>query len=616
MKIQLSLILFSALILYYCFSIKTTVFASNQFIENFSEDKNGDFPSQWVLGLNNCQYNGSSANWTVINGKVNIKSDNSCATDIYPSDTAWGNIGNNYTVEFDMDLVSGVDHNFIFKKNGTDYSNWNEIHIAVPDTLTIDTINPVITYNGNFALGSTQHFKIEVIENKIKVFLNNGVTPIMDTIDSKSSFPGRIALASRPAGGLSETYFSNIVVSSIDVSTPTPTPTPSPLPVPLLKQTDPQWRSNVYNGANNWAVPASYDTIGDWGCAMTSAAMVLNYYGINKLPDGTILNPGTLNIWLKNNNGYADGINNGYLVPGAITALSKQAKAINNITEFDMLEAHVIPNFDFNQLANDINNSHPEVIGVNGNSHFVAATGVNGNTFFINDPYFKRTLLTDYGNTFASLTEYSPAHSDGSYIMAIGTNNIDYILQNSNGDTIGNQFIQNPIIDPITGNTSGNSSLNDFFLKPDLGNYFILVTDPGSDPQNYRLNLYLYDKNANLTLKKIQGIISSGKQDSIKIQFDHDNANNTKADRIITFDSLLQDITQAENLSMISHKARVSLRNYANKAKKDSLFGRKNFVKLDLDLLLLYLKIYKAHGVMDMAFTILSNDAKYLEARL
>jgi hypothetical protein len=200
--------------------------------------------------------------------------------------------------------------------------------------------------------------------------------------------------------------------------------------------------------------------------------------------------------------------------------------------------------------------------------------------------------------------------------MAIGTNNISYTLQNNNGDTIGDQFIQNPIIDPKTGNPGGNPSLNDFFRKPPSGNYTVTITDPGKDPQNYKLDLYLYDKDANMALKKIQGIISSGKQDNVNIKFDHDSVNNTQADRVVTFKSLLQDITDAENLLTITHRAGVSLRNYANKAQNDNLAVRKKFVKLDLDLLLLYLKIYKGHGVSDTAFTILSNDAKYLEEHL
>ena len=88
--------------------------------------------------------------------------------------------------------------------------------------------------------------------------------------------------------------------------------------------------SQTYDGANYWSPLAK--TIKNWGCALTTYAMVLNYFGINKLPDGAILDPGSLNNWLKKNNGYIDGKNTGYLNPLALSSLSKQAKKINKTT--------------------------------------------------------------------------------------------------------------------------------------------------------------------------------------------------------------------------------------------------------------------------------------------
>ncbi len=113
--------------------------------------------------------------------------------------------------------------------------------------------------------------------------------------------------------------------TSTPTITPTPTPTATPTPTPiilsvsLIKQTDKPWESHVYDGANFWS--PKNPTISDWGCALTADAMILKYYGINKLPNGTPLDPGTLNTWLKNNHGYDDGINNGYLLPTAISYL-------------------------------------------------------------------------------------------------------------------------------------------------------------------------------------------------------------------------------------------------------------------------------------------------------
>ena len=68
------------------------------------------------------------------------------------------------------------------------------------------------------------------------------------------------------------------------------------LPVPLFKQTDSRWSGDPMideNGVNQ-------GTVGVYGCAMSSAAMVAAYYGTNT-------DPGQLDTWLNNNSGYESG---------------------------------------------------------------------------------------------------------------------------------------------------------------------------------------------------------------------------------------------------------------------------------------------------------------------
>lgn len=183
------------------------------------------------------------------------------------------------------------------------------------------------------------------------------------------------------------------------------------LQVPLLKQTNPSWKTHEYDTAHLWS--PTDQSIGSWGCALTSATMVLQYYGVNKLPDGTALNPDSLNTWLKNHHGYDDGVNSGYLLPQAISQLSYLAKNINNITAFDGLEAQIIQTSDINQVRTDLQNNQPDILGVNNDSHYVVATGASDNTLAINDPYYPRTTLADgYNNTFHDITHYSPSHTD------------------------------------------------------------------------------------------------------------------------------------------------------------------------------------------------------------
>jgi hypothetical protein len=65
-----------------------------------------------------------------------------------------------------------------------------------------------------------------------------------------------------------------------------------PVNVPRFYQTDSRWSSQQLGTCNT--------TIGAEGCAITATAMVFSYYGVTT-------DPGLLNTWLKNNQGYDQG---------------------------------------------------------------------------------------------------------------------------------------------------------------------------------------------------------------------------------------------------------------------------------------------------------------------
>ena len=97
--------------------------------------------------------------------------------------------------------------------------------------------------------------------------------------------------------------------------------------VPYFNQNDLPWGPTEYD--NTLQLGLTDPTINRWGCVVTSAAMVLNYHNIKKMPDGTNLDPGSLNVWLKNNNGYAIGHNNmdgwySYLKFPSVSTLTKR----------------------------------------------------------------------------------------------------------------------------------------------------------------------------------------------------------------------------------------------------------------------------------------------------
>lgn len=269
------------------------------------------------------------------------------------------------------------------------------------------------------------------------------------------------------------------------------------LDISLIKQTSEPWQSQEYDSAISWN-PASF-TINSWGCALTSAAMVLKYHGINLLPDGTSLDPGSLNTWLKNqSDGY---INTGWINWLAISRLSKLAKTINNITTFDALEYSRIQEEDKTQLTADLDSGQPVILEEPG--HFIVAKGINGNTFDINDPFYDRSTLNDgYSNTFLTMGRYTPSFTNLSYLMLVSDPNVDLIISSASGQVTS--YLQNGITNPITNQTTTSSK---FLLisKPVDGNYSVSVSTSSASAQSFSLKVYEYTTNGIPTINTFTG---------------------------------------------------------------------------------------------------------------
>ncbi len=478
-----------------------SVYATSKVFKDDFDDGNAD---GWIVPRNTCFFNGSPSQWQVINGKVGTKiNGGGCITELVPNDILWNNIGDNYSFEFDMDLVSGTDHNFGFR-NTDPTKLYYGIHTSAPNSMILQLVGNSNIYQntvylpGEFSNGQTIHFKIDVIGEHIKIY--KGIPPqlILDYPDAGGLAPtGKIVLqASAGSDPSSETYFDNIVVTSINPD----------LNIPSLKQTSEPWQGLTYDTANIWT--SANSTINLWGCALTSVTMVLQYYGITKLVDGTVLNPGTLNSWLKSQtDGY---IGNGLLNWLAISRLSKLAKVQNSSFLYDALEFRRISGSDSAQLTYDINNLTPDILEEPG--HFVVAKGMNGNTFNINDPYYDRLTLNEgYNNSYLSIEKYIPSHTNLSYILLAIDPSMDLLIIDPQNNKTGSDgitnytqisnssyYLQTGITAPITGITSTSKKIL-LLPTPVDGNYSIVIYTNNSSVQNTTFNLYEYNKSGYLS---------------------------------------------------------------------------------------------------------------------
>lgn len=315
------------------------------------------------------------------------------------------------------------------------------------------------------------------------------------------------------------------------------------LDVPLLKQTSTPWKSKVYDSALIWN--PKDPSINSWGCALTSAAMVFKYHGINKLPSNTDLDPGSLNNWLKSQkDGY---VGNGLVNWLSLARLSKLAKNVNNL-DYDALEYTRTNGNSTNQLSDALSNNLPGILSEPG--HFIVGKGVNNNVFSINDPYYSRTSLSDYGNSFQNLGLYKPSHTDLSYIMLTIQPNINIQLLDQNNDSLGEAFTEGPITNPNNQNQNTDALKILYFQKPPDGDYKVILSSSSSSAFN--LNIYSYNKDGDVFIKSNSGNVSQGNSKTINFQF---NGQINLYDKKVTFLSTAFDLEKFRKQKLITNEA-------------------------------------------------------------
>lgn len=382
------------------------------------------------------------------------------------------------------------------------------------------------------------------------------------------------------------------------------------LAVPLLKQTSNPWQSQTYDTANVWN-PID-PTINAWGCALTSAAMVLKFHGINKMLDGvTDLDPGTLNTWL---NSQEDGyVGNGLINWLAISRFSKLARGINGVLSYDALEYNRIEGADTTQLGEDLNNNIPGILEEPG--HFIVAKGITQTSFSINDPFYDdRPTLASYSGTFLSLGRFVPSLTDLSYIMIVLDTNIQGNLKDAANNPVGTSFIQNPIINPLNPSSSSSPAKRIIYLpKPDTGLYDLILSS--NTNTTYSAKIFLYDENGNVSLLNPSGVLGNENTDTIKIDFHKNGNTDTATKRTVTFQSTIDDIIALRNLTQIKkEKLKTDLIKLVQKAEGivNAAKFKKNELKQKFNDFEKNLKKNRGKDMTEDAYQILLYDLQFL----
>lgn len=163
------------------------------------------------------------------------------------------------------------------------------------------------------------------------------------------------------------------------------------IPVPVFTQNDPRWALQLLG--------PTFDTLGQAGCAVTSAAMVLSAYGVDTDPD-------RLNQYLTAHGGYTE---NGwvYWEKAAEVAPGGQVeKAYEDLPSYALIDQNLLE-------------GNPVIVRLtlpNGTTHFVVLVGKAGWSYLIQDPARSPTYgvypLKDLTSRIEALRFYRvvPAH--------------------------------------------------------------------------------------------------------------------------------------------------------------------------------------------------------------
>lgn len=527
----------------------------------------------------------SNNNWFIENGKyIGTTAVPSTASNsrTLAGDLSWSN----YAVEATLKSISGVDRHLLFRFDQNrpiprGYAiKYRDAEYGFSGHIELQKAGlEVVSSNGTFKskLGDTHRLRVEGIDNHIKVFVDG--QKYIDYVDNNSPIlSGKIGLLIENSGsGLTNiTEYDDVFVEQISsfsdevptlTSTPTPTiaptptptasptiaptptveptiaptpsPTLSPTPTPVshilsvsdIKQYSSPWGDQIYDSATNWT---SNPTIDRWGCALTSASMVLKYWGHN-------INPDELNTWLKNQ---ADGyVGNGLLNWLAVTRYTKQHDSQTTPT----LEYRRLPG-TLENISTEVDNGRPSILKLPG--HFVVGKGyADGGNYYINDPATTQPTLSYYGNSYLALNQFKPSHTDLSYILL--TINPGYTISvfNSSGNPVGESYLEEPLLDQVDGVSTSGDSLGVYMLPiPDDGIYRVEVTGPAGE---YVLNSYVYNTAGDVDIQTFNGIAGTDQKDLVQVDVTGDTSTTT---RKVTIVDILNDWNNAYSQGFIKNR--------------------------------------------------------------
>jgi hypothetical protein len=447
---------------------------------------------------------GTPLHWQVQNQQAYLNLDFSppCQIRVIPTDLT---VDSNQAYKFGFTTTitnPAMDRNWLIRWQ--DENNYLAVHIYGPIIVPEKKVNgksygftPEMEY---FNFRSGQTYQVEVTHQPTL-----GLTTIqilgeekLITFSEKTGEPKVVSGIPGLAGSIgygtlySQSWYDNFQIWSI------PSPENIVLPVPHILQTDTAWKNAVYDSANHWAGSQS-PGIGRWGCALTSAVMILRYYGFHNFPEGQPIQPDTLNIWLNEQiDGYFD---QGNLNWRAISRLTHELRG-TTLPTLEFAYTNVAQSDQVTWLKTKLFQAQPIILAEPG--HFIVAHGIQttDSPILIRDPVGSYSTLQPYSNRFLSARVFTPSHTN---LQAIT------VAVKPGTQIAMNDIAAIPLLEPQA--VEGEYLWIYDWPKPGAGTYTITVTTAKS--HRVPVTIFAYTPNGQVT--KWESAVQTGAEIEINV---------------------------------------------------------------------------------------------------
>lgn len=417
-----------------------------------------------------------------------------CQTVITPKDTKYFGL-RRFSLVFTMQIDdAGHDHNILILWK--DRNNFSDFHLIGQNIEYEKIVNgkPVYSVSTRLQLGprSTHVYRVEHDESTGITKLWRDDVAIFTVIEPENTpeLPDAWVgfRASVGEQRTSDVTFSHFNVENLGKTYTTTTS--------LIKQNDSRWGHLEYDTATLWS--NDKPTIARWGCALTSAIMVLRSYGITQLPDGSPLLPDTVNTWLlAQTDGY---FGEGHLNWRALTRLVLEIHKIYSTTKLEF--SYELPENKLSWLKETLALGKPIILDLDG--HFVVThqAGAGEKDFLIHDPLYTIFTLKEYGNTYLSARLFTPSQTDLSAISIVAPLNATLTFTTTNNTELQ---VTKILLPPVGKSAHSPIQLYDLPKPPDQN---ISIRVQSSAPQPIPLTFFSYSRTGEISKKEILVTVS------------------------------------------------------------------------------------------------------------